>query len=90
MTARSAALILAVAVVAALCLCLVAPAEGSGAFGRQRRSVNFTPSWGKRSGEEAAVEVAVGAHDECGDPTRGRRIDLLVQRIKVWWERFFL
>ncbi len=57
-------------------LCSVGPGEA--ASGKARRSVNFTPSWGKRAA--AAVKVTEA---ECEDPDRNARIQGLVERLRV-------
>ncbi len=41
--------------------------SSSSSFYRNRRSVNFTPSWGKRSPSPAAMALTTGAMEQGGD-----------------------
>ena len=79
--------------------------SSSSSFYRNRRSVNFTPSWGKRSPSPAAMALTTGAMEQGGDggysteaeaeaeslvaadrcehAARSRRIERLVERLRV-------
>ena len=59
------------------------------ASSRARRSVNFTPSWGKRSsggyeaagGQRAMAMASPGGEDKC--VTRGLYLEILVDNLKA-------